>query len=168
MKSPVYFRKEERRSYERRGVAPPFTKNDIECQDTQSGKIHFLRERWSTHILESLTTFIDVRSDGRRALMHVWSEESRSLSRFLCAWIPRIPSDRKVTGPHPYLRHVTTRHQARNCVRRHFNLKQEESMKHTDREESLEGGRWTWDNYFGETFPWDWEKSWFNYPAFSR
>lgn len=47
-----------------------FLNNDIECQETQSGKIHFLRERWSTHILESLTTFFDAdvrsgkRSDG--------------------------------------------------------------------------------------------------------
>lgn len=58
----------------RRGVA--FSKNDIECQEAQSGKIHFLRERRPTHILESRATYIDadVRSEGRRrrrVLMHV-------------------------------------------------------------------------------------------------
>lgn len=46
-------------------MASPFSKNDIECQEARSGKIHFLHERWSTHILESLAMFIDadVRSD---------------------------------------------------------------------------------------------------------
>lgn len=57
-------------------VASPFSKNDIECQEVQSGKIHFLRERWSTHILESLTMFIDadVRPDKRSGVLMQVSE----------------------------------------------------------------------------------------------
>jgi len=65
---PSYFQEEERRSY---AVASSVSKNDIECQETRSGKIHFLHERWLTHILESLTTFIDadVRSDERGGVL---------------------------------------------------------------------------------------------------